>query len=361
VSAGVGEQLERFTSGAAIAVDVASIEKELASLWRASAGAEHQVSRACLWNLVVWAERPDDFARAKQLVDAVAPACPARVLMLHLAPGDGPELAAWVEANCHGLPGGGKVIASEEITLAARGRGEEHLPALIRALMVPDVPAALYWAGAPPTDEARVKRLISGVDRMIIDTGDLGGPGDGAELRGLAELLRIAAAVDLSDLGWLRQAAFRALLAGMFERPVGGAPLRRLAKVRLDCARHGAATAQLLLGWLAARLDWPRPERQAAARWRAGAVDVEIVVRNVDAGRDGIFQILLETDRAERFSITDSGPEWLEVAGAGLPTRTVAAPDAARPDAELLVAALGARGHDPLFGVALRRAAELEA
>jgi glucose-6-phosphate dehydrogenase assembly protein OpcA len=191
---------------------------------------------------------------------------------------------------------------------------------------------------------------------MIVDTGDLSGPGD---LRGLAEILRIASAVDLADLGWLRQVAFRALLAGIFDPPVGAESLGRLRRVRLDCARHGAATAQLLLGWLASRLEWPHVTR-AGGGWRAGDVAIELVVRDVDAGRDGIYQILLETDRGEAFSITDSGPEWLEVKAAGLPTRTVAAPDAARSDAELVVAALGARGHDPLFAQALRRAAELE-
>jgi len=97
-------------------VDVASIEKELAGLWAAAgdgakgrsgeaAGAPRDVSRACLWNLVVWTEREAEFARAKQLVDAVTPACPARVLMLNLAAGAGKELDAWVSANCHLAPG----------------------------------------------------------------------------------------------------------------------------------------------------------------------------------------------------------------------------------------------------------------
>lgn len=356
----IGEKLAHFRSGVAIAVDVSAIEKELASLWRHAAGdgaaRDDSVSRACLWNLIVWTETEADFARARQLVDAIAPACPARALVLRRAAGEGAELTASIEGNCRIGADGARLLCSEEITLTARGRGEDHLPGLVRALQVPDVPAALIWAGALPADSTHVRRLLAGASRLVVDTGDLGSEG---RLEGLAELARLATAVELADLGWIRLASFRMLLAGVFDRPVGPEPLRRLARVRLECSRHGAGTAQLLLGWLASRLGWPRFVAQGAGRWSAGATAVEIDVRDVDAGRDGIFQLLLETDRGEQFSLTDSGPELLEIAAAGLPTRTVAAPDAARSDAELLVAALGTRGSDPLFGLALARAAEL--
>ena len=41
-----------LVAGEPIAVDVAQIEKELEAMWR-SASAEHQVTRACAWNLIV--------------------------------------------------------------------------------------------------------------------------------------------------------------------------------------------------------------------------------------------------------------------------------------------------------------------
>lgn len=366
---GVGADIEKITSGASIGVDVPAIERELAAMWREVAKDEqHQITRACLWNLVFWTER-QHFARVKALVNAISPACPARAIVLSIAPGDEPgeagkeELSASVEANCNIAPDGRRLLCSEEITLEARGRGEEHLPSLVRALQVPDVPVAIVWAGQPPTDKRRVERLLGGADRLIIDTGDLASSGD---LGDLCELSQIASEVDVADLGWLRQGAFRGLLAGIFDAPIGSAPLRRIARARLDANRHGAATAQLLLGWLASRLDWGKPVRKGGeAKWRAsyrgGEVEIEIVVRDVEAGRDGIYQILLETDRGERYAITDSpaSGEWLDVEATGRPTCTVASPDAARSDAELLVAALGGRGHDPLFELALARAAEL--
>jgi len=92
-----------------------------------------------------------------------------------------------------------------------------------------------------------------------------------------------------------------------------------------------------------------RPERRAG---------VPAYVTGVDAGRDGIYELLIESEGGGRFSITDAGPHALELRGTGLPTRVLAAPE--RPDAELLVAALGVRGRDPLFCHALACAAELE-
>ena len=62
---------------------------------------------------------------------------------------------------------------------------------------------------------------------------------------------------------------------------------------------------------------------------------------------------------AGRYQLTYAGNEHVRAEGDLIPTRLLSAPE--RPDAELLVAALGARGQDPRVGVALRRAAELVA
>src|SRR5690242_12306149 len=99
----IGDEVQRVLhdASASIGVDAAAIERELAALWRASAEGQEAVTRACLWNLIVRTEGAAELARAKQLIDAIAPAVPARVLLLgHEPSGDGPEVEAWVSANC---------------------------------------------------------------------------------------------------------------------------------------------------------------------------------------------------------------------------------------------------------------------
>src|SRR5262249_3379055 len=136
------------------------------------------VTRACLWNLVVHMDGDVAFEHTRKLIDDAVPACPARVLLLRLNPegnADGAELEAWISANCQIAPGGGKLVCSEEITREARGGGLAHVPSLVRALLVPDVPTALLWRGAPPTSLAPVQPLIGVTERLIVDTGDLTG------------------------------------------------------------------------------------------------------------------------------------------------------------------------------------------
>ena len=362
---GIGDQVETFTSGAPTGVDVGAIERELAALWRQSALSEEKaVARACLWNLVVMADGEAAYEGAQRLAQAIAPACPARFLFLDLeAPVEGrPELEAWISANCHLAPGGGKLLCSEEITLSARGRGADHLPSLVSALLVPDVPTALLWPGGHPSRARAWPRLLEDAERMVVDTSRLAAT---SELAGLASFATVAAKaqVELADLGWLRLAPFRVLLASLFDPPVGAEPLARAGRVRVTCARHAAATALLLLGWLASRLAWGPARRVDGGGWivprshDGGEVRLEVAVRDDDAGDDGIFALELE-GAGERYSLTDAGPHVVEARAPGLPTRVLAAP--ARSDAELVVAALGARGRDPLFAAALARAAELE-
>jgi len=171
---------------------------------------------------------------------------------------------------------------------------------------------------------------------------------------------------EVADLGWLRLRPFRQLFASFFDPPVGPGPLARATKVRVDSALYGTATSLLLLGWLANQLGWGPPEvsrrhdhAKATRAWTCarpggGFVEVELLVRDVDAGKDGIHELALEAESGERFAITDVGPSQIELRGTGLPSRVVGAPE--RDDDQLLIAALGVRGADPSFTPALERA-----
>ncbi|HEV8321972.1 MAG TPA: glucose-6-phosphate dehydrogenase assembly protein OpcA, partial [Myxococcota bacterium] len=246
----LGDRVEQFSAGRELAVDVAAIERELSALWRAASGtvaapaaaaeaatAEHAppaaVTRACLWNLMMRVgDGPGDFLAAKRLVDDLAPALPARVLVLCAEPEPRPgsglgELDASISANCVLAPGGGKSVCSEEITVTGRGRGTDHFPSVARALLVPDLPAALFWQRGVPEGGAGAAALLALADRLVVDTGRLGA----GEALGALHAAVGAAGCDAADLGWLRLAALRGLVASLFDPPAGGAPLRGAAAV----------------------------------------------------------------------------------------------------------------------------------
>ncbi|MFZ5444885.1 MAG: glucose-6-phosphate dehydrogenase assembly protein OpcA [Myxococcota bacterium] len=318
--------LERFTSGAAIGVDVAAIERDLAALWRQAANGHRAVTRACSWNLVVHVDSEPALERGKMLADALVERVPSRTLVLHHRPNatTGPEVEAFVTANCKLLPGGGKLLCSEEITVQSRGQGSDYLPSLTRALLVPDIPTAVLCAGLPK-DSALVQELVSAADRLILDS-------HGADHLGPVERLG-KALPRVADLAWLRSAPWRLAVAAAFD----GHPERldKLTRVRVRCEEASVSEARLLLGWLGARLGWGQVEDGFALRGQ-GRVRLDLEAREGPGVR----------------------VEFEAEGGAKVVAETHHAPLA---DEALVTAALGARGLDKLYQAALRRAVELEA
>lgn len=344
--------VERFTSGHAIGVDVAAIERDLASLWRKASTSKTSVTRACSWNLVVHTTTDAELERAKALADALVSVVPSRTVVLNHRPNAvGKEVEAFVTANCKLMPGGGKMVCTEEITIEARGRGGDHLPSLLRALLVPDIPTAVLWADLPP-NTAMVAELLGGVDRLVLDSTRA------AELFRV-EQLGTKATAKVADLNWLRGGTLRRAIAGAFDAPADSTMLFRLKRVVIDCAPDALSGAKLLIGWLGTRLSWSTPERveKEAPAWmidrQQGQVSVEL---NPIDGVMGLVGISFESDRGERVKISVS--EHRATVETQVNTRIV--PFAVHSDDELVIAALGSRGNDKLYQAALHRAVELE-
>lgn len=348
--------VERFTGGHAVGVDVAAIERDLAALWRkaSATGAETSVTRACSWNLVVFASTDAELTRARHLADALVAVVPSRTLLLNQrANATGAEVEAFVTANCRMMPGGGKLVCTEEITIEARGRGSDHLPSLTRALLVPDIPTAVLWAGVP-SRAPLVEELVTTADRLIVDTGALGAGGlERVEALGSKASHRVA------DLAWLKLAPRRLAIAGAFDAPVEAGMLYRLKRVAVECAPEAFASAKLLLGWLGARLGWGTPERlgdRQSPGWRVPRQQGAALVDLTPAPGPGVSRMSFESDRGEKVRIT-STDAGLTLDGSW-PARAL--PHVALADEALVVAALGARGRDKLYPAALHRAIELE-
>ena len=351
--------------GAAVGVDVSSIEKELSALWRhQNQSAEQAVVRACSWNLIIHCQDDEALKLATAVAESLVKTVPTRTLLVHTNPyaTTGKEIEAWVSANCQVAPGGGKLLCSEEVHLESRGAGVQHVPSLLRALLVPDVPTALWWAGAPPADASAVRLLLSGVDRLVVDTVHAK---DGTLSR-LAHVGGLLDSLILADLNWLRTASLRSLLASFFDPPAGHDPLWHVTRVRIEATDSGLAAARLMVGWLTSRLRWnvteriPRPHGQA---WRLQSkdempigVDIDVVMQCSRAS--GLASILLETASGERFLVKDAGGDHVDIQTPALGKRSVLVGEPRLE--ELLVSALGARGRDRLYAVALHRAVELE-
>jgi glucose-6-phosphate dehydrogenase assembly protein OpcA len=344
-------EIERFTTGQTVGVDVAAIERDLGALWRKASTENAAVTRACSWNLVVHTSTDKELERARRLADALVAVVPSRTVMLNERPdAAGSEVEAFVTANCKMMPGGGKLVCTEEITIEAHGRGGDHLPSLLRALLVPDIPSAVLWAGLPP-NTAIVAELLVGVDRVVLDS------------RRAPELFRVeqlGAKVTsrVTDLNWLRWAPLRMIVASAFDPPVSPTLLFGLDRVSVECTPGTQVAGRLLIGWLGARLGWGTPERMTdtdVPGWvfprQGGQVVVEL--RMQERGAQAVT--FVAGGEHVKLMVTNDSTVSIDTNGA---TRTVAY--SMHKDEELVIAALGSRGSDKLYASALHRAVELE-
>jgi len=356
--------MERFVRGEPIAVEVGEIERALGSLWQEAsrAGETVAVSRAALWNVIIPARDPAALAAAKRLVDEIAPALPTRTLTLHLDDRRRAGLEATIESNVVSQPGGARMVYSEEITIAGPPSAEAHFGALVRALQVAGLPTATFWLDPAAPESLLTREILPVTRRLVFDTTGCLRP---EQLFHIDRLAVAAQPLPIADLGWLRLGALRALFAGLFDPPVGGAPLVNARRITIEHLAGCDASALLMLAWIAVQLGW-RPLRAAQTSdggvrfdfTRAGQpVAGHLVPADGACGRSGILGVEVLTTADERYATRRTALDQALLQTPAVPPRPVKLDSPS--DAELAVAALGARGRDPLFARCLAYARQL--
>jgi hypothetical protein len=354
-------------------IDLGRIEEELAALWRqageAAARSGEAVTRACLWNLVEC--HPIDAVASGSHADPVDEVCavvPSRLIRLRAEPvpaGSTPqrEVEAWVSTRCNLSAGGGHQICTEEIQVVGYGEASQsHFPALVRAMLVPDLPVGLVWIDHPPHKGRLLRDLLRLSDRILIDSQP---DGDAQMLARLNSLVQETHAYFV-DLGWMRLTPVRHMIAGLFDAPGRADQLKRPGAIRVEAAPVGRNTGLLLLGWLLSRLGKVElkadesPGRGSAYRWKARlgsrSFPVEFVVEEAEGGYDGVHLLEVEAG-GDHFVMRQTDAEHVELNGPEHDRRRLALHG--WNDTELLVAGLGAPGIDALYPQALKMAATL--
>jgi glucose-6-phosphate dehydrogenase assembly protein OpcA len=272
-------------------VTVADVERQLQRLLRELSapgernGAAHPPPRASVLNLVVHADEDGEAERASEAMASLAIRHPSRTLLLETAadaPTDG--LDATIRTQCSCDPDGQRHLCFEEIRLLARGATALHLASVVEPLLMSNLPAYLWWLGRPPSCH---DPLLGLCDRLVVDSAEFPDA-----LIGLAALDACSVArgkrLDLGDLGWRRIAPWCQLIAQFFDPHDARPYQRRIRRVAVEYAStpSGVVSAAplLLVGWLAARLDW-EPETVNVAR---GAADALFAPNRQGAEGDGV-------------------------------------------------------------------------
>ena len=145
-------------------------------------------------------------------------------------------------------PGGTLNVMHELVEI---DMGPEHLGRLdtiVDPVLVSELPTML-WAPHGHHDAARV--LMPMLDVILMDSEDQEDPG-----AGLARAADCLGSVYVVDLAWLRTTPWRERLAASFDPPGRRRALRDLSSVAVRHQPTSMASAALLVGWLASRLEW---------------------------------------------------------------------------------------------------------
>lgn len=241
-------------------VDVGAIERELTKLWARPATDlqdEDPVTRACMSNLIVYCRTDAEAERMPEEIASIVQRHPSRVLLL-VGHADRSEssLEAYVSAVCFSA-GNGRQICSEHVTISARAESAPRLPSATRALLIGDLPTALWWASTepPPAGGALFEELCSMSDHVIYDSEGWVDP-----VRSVIDVADWVSGADptviVSDLAWRRLKPWRRVIGQTLDPALEPGALTGLREVVIEHGPHALPKAWLLIGWLACRLDW---------------------------------------------------------------------------------------------------------
>lgn len=256
-------------------INLSAIDKSLTELWRTmSDDPNHAVTRAALWNVVVHTENDTDRTQALELLGRAAALVPQRSIVIRADPSGPSEINAWISANCS-MQGGEKQVCSEEISIVAGGRSIDHIPPLVAALLIPELPVAAWWVGdLPHGREDYVRALLDPANRLILDSAHFDSVEDMRLFSGLCSSSNTLPA----DLNWERLEEWRIATASVFDPPFMRPRLKAFRSVRIvssissDELFGESVEAFLYAAWLVTQLGF-QLDREGFAHGQEGKVD----------------------------------------------------------------------------------------
>ena len=339
-------------------VDVADIERALDRLWGAlhtEGEVGHGVTRACMSNLIIAcqteAQTRDVRGRIPQLVERH----PARVFLLTACAPKGNSIEAEVSAHMR-HSGEGRQLCSEHVDIRFDPAVAGRLGSVLRPLLIGDLPTALWWASnqPPPLSDGLFEPLAELADQVIYDS--VGWPNPAEGVRAMTRWV-MGENRPVFNLAWRYLKPWRRILAQVLNPGVAPGALQNIDSVRIEHGPHALPMAWLLIGWLAARLQWDPQKGEVQSgtevgwsfRTPRGALRVHIQRSPEGAAKVRKLNLAWQGDAPGRAGLLYGDDDWLSLLPVestlpvtGIPARKV-------PMEMMIAAQLAHRSKDPLF------------
>jgi len=316
--------------------DVVNVDRELESLWKSlppsKGGAE---ARSSVINLIAVTDSTAEADAALEVIGRMIGRSPCRAIVIDSQPEvDPPGLKTEVCIIAEPAPFGSHQVCCEAIRLSATGFSADGLPSATIALHLANLPIMLWWS-SPPFERDDFKRYSADVDRLVVDSAELGRDGLQALAKFIVASRKMRTAV--SDLNWSRLTPYRQLFAQFFDSPNWRDQLDVIEMVTIEA--HESA-GLLMAGWLLSRLDK-----------RISPNKIDIKIKN---GGEAVFSSMIMKCAGGEFKVVRVDHEMVE-ANANVGNETVSR-NARIPLAsvdKLLADEIGYAGRDRAFDSAM--------
>jgi len=257
----VNESSSGSVSTSATRVNVADIELALNRLWDAlheEGQAEHGVTRACMSNVIIACLTEEQAHDVSNRIPRLVERHPARVFLLTACAPQGNSIEAEVSAHCRRTEGS-KQLCSEHVDIRFDPAVVERLGSVLRPLLIGDLPTALWWASnqPPPLSDGLFDTLAELADQVIYDS--VGWPNPAEGVRAMTRWV-MGESRPVFNLAWRYLKPWRRILAQVLDPRVAPGALQNIDSIRIEHGPHALPMAWLLIGWLAARLQW-KPQK----------------------------------------------------------------------------------------------------
>jgi glucose-6-phosphate dehydrogenase assembly protein OpcA len=243
-----------------------------------------------------------------QRLHAVRPSHASRTIVCSVEP-QRTEIGAVARIDSDAHPPGRELsVLRETVVLALGERHLPHLESVVDPLVVPDLPTVI-WGPHGHDDALRALLALSQV--VLLDSID--DPAPSAAMRRARGWLE---QVGVVDLAWLRTTPWRERVASTFDPEPLQEELDRIEGVAVRHHSGSAAAALLIVGWLAALLDWrlsPLERRRERLEGRALARRGDVRIMLAPSPQQQVFGLAgmtLETGSGRRLSL-DRAPGGL--------------------------------------------------
>lgn len=192
---------------------------------------------------------------------------PGRAIVVLLREGDQRGLKGSVSAQCWRPFGSKRQVCIERVLLDTTRAGACDLPAIMRALIVADLPVVMFCRNAHLLSLPGIDETSKLADRVVVDIA-----WRGAECRDVWPRMPDFGRF-VSDLAWDRIRGYRNAIAEHFDTPANRKMLDTLTEIRVSTRpQRPTPEAAYLLAWILGSLGFERGE---GLEWRKSGASVK--------------------------------------------------------------------------------------